>query len=53
MKNLYNMLEGILDADFDITEDDIKPLKDFAKVHRAKNCRVGVTSNPFLCRFMV
>ena len=45
MKPLYNMLESILDADFDITDDDIKPLKDFAREHRAKNWRKCMAGN--------
>lgn len=45
MRSLQQIIESVLDADFDITEDDIKPLKDFAREHRAKNWHQAMAGN--------
>ena len=41
MKNLKDILEGILDTGFDITDDDINPVKLFVDKYKAKGKRYG------------
>lgn len=41
MKSLKSILEGVLDTGFDITDDDINPVKLFVDKYRAKGKRYG------------
>lgn len=41
MNSLKNVLEGLLSSDFDVTEDDVRPIKPFIQKYRAKFKRYG------------
>lgn len=40
MKTLQHALESLLDSDFDITTDDIKPLEDWVRKNKGKRFRL-------------
>lgn len=45
MKTLQRTLEGLLDSEFDISEDDIQPLKNFARTHKASYWSGAMSGN--------